>query len=317
MVRFYAKTPGIIAPAPEDELLHAPADPADPTSSETSYFGFNIPERDLNCEIYHWFHPVLGIVSGGLFLFCGEKSYAQQSEYFDYRNYALLPEHGIAKVTYPTGVQVHVVRPLEEIHVTFAAPDGRLEFDFTLSAIMPAAGKEDGGHFTQAMRSSGEVTLNGERMKIDGFFTRDRSWGAPRPEDPYPIPPLTWATAVFDEQLAFHFVAHDNPELEDETVKWGYVHRDGETRSLRAMSKVTRRASDGIAPAAVEIEIEDDAGERYAIEGTVRARAPMTFWPNMLTHMSLFEYRLDGRIGYGDFQDIQYPHFLSQVSPSP
>src|SRR5262245_52305060 len=71
---------GFIEPSPEDELLHDHGESDDHTLSETSYFGFNVPEADISCEIYSWFHPTLKVMSGGLMIFRSYKSIVGQAE---------------------------------------------------------------------------------------------------------------------------------------------------------------------------------------------------------------------------------------------
>ena len=80
---------GVAAVDPADELLHLPVVSDDPTAAETSFLGFNIPERDLNCAIHHRLHPVLGLVSGGVVLIRGEAENAAFADYIDY--HAFMP----------------------------------------------------------------------------------------------------------------------------------------------------------------------------------------------------------------------------------
>ena len=78
-----------------------------------------------------------------------------------------------------------------------------------------------GFHFTQAMKVTGDLDLYGEKMKIDSFFSRDRSWGQERREDPMPLPALSWMVGVFDKDFAFHALALDDPASKPEwTDAW-------------------------------------------------------------------------------------------------
>ena len=43
-----------------DAHLHKPND--DPAWAETNYFGFYVPERNLNCGVYALWRPNLGVV---------------------------------------------------------------------------------------------------------------------------------------------------------------------------------------------------------------------------------------------------------------
>lgn len=300
----------VVAVDPVDELLHPPGDPSDPSAAETSFFGFNVPEHDLNCAIHHRLHPVPGLVSGGVVLIRGEVENAAFADYIDYRNFMPMPRGDLDDVLYPSGVRVRVVEPLERVELSYAAPDGRLRFELDQEALMPAAGKLGGGHFTQAMRTRGELALDGERIEIDGYFTRDRSWSSARPEKDREISPLAWAGAVFGPDLAFHFSAHDGECLDREKLRWGYVWRDGETQPLEAAWMRTGRRDDGAAPTGVEVRLLDAGGETYEMAGETRARAPLNVWPNMIDQMCLMRYRLNGRQCHGDFRDLQFNSFL-------
>jgi hypothetical protein len=308
----YPTLAGFSEPPPDAELLHQESPDADFTQSETSYLGFNIPEAGIDCMIYHWFHPHLQVMSGGILLYQGYKQFTGQGEYVDYRNFLPYPDQ-IEDVRYPTGVHVKVIEPLSALDLDFASPDGSVRFEVACRAIMPAAERPDRAHFAQAMRCEGELVLGGTTYPIDGFYTRDRSYSQPRPEDPHPIAPTTWVVAVFGEELAFHIVGSDTDELTDEQLRWGYVWNDGQLRRPVKMRKSTVRADDGMTPIGTTIELEDETGETYLLEGTGIANLPMSFWPNMTTHLMLTEYRLGDRIGHGDYQDVHFGHWLRSI----
>ena len=301
---------GVVAIDPADELLHPPVTADDPTAVETSFFGFNVPERDLNCTIHHQHHAVLGVVSGGVILISGEAENAAFADYIDCHDFMPMPHGDLDDVAYPGGLRVQVVEPLELIELSYVAPDGRLRFELVQEALMPAVGEPGGGRFTQAMRTRGELVLDGERIEIDGYFTRERCWDAVRPENDKPSIPLAWAGAVFGPDLALHFTAYDGECLDKEKLSWGYVWRDGETRPLEAAWMRTGRGADRAAPTGVEVKLLDASGETYEMTGETRARAPVNIRPDLLDQMCLMRYRLDGRNCHGDFQDLQPNGFL-------
>jgi len=300
----------VVAVNPADELLHPPVAPDDPTATEISFLGFNVPERDLNCAIHHWLHPVLGLVSGGVVLIRGEAENAAFADYIDYHAFMPMTRGDLDDVVYPSGVRVRVVEPLELVELSYAPRGGRLRFELVQEALMPAAGKPGGGRFTQAMGTRGELVLDGERIEIDGYFTRERRWSAVRPEDDRATAPLAWASAAFGPDLALHFSARDGECLEREKLSWGYVWRDGETRPLEAAWMRTSRGDDGAAPKGVEVKLLDAGGETYEMTGETRARVPLNVWPNVLDQMCLMRYQLNGRHCHGDFQDLQFNSFL-------
>jgi hypothetical protein len=176
----------------EDDRLHLAPAGAPASLTETSYFGFNVPERNLNGEVYVWFHPALRVVSAGVLVWsgssarrCGEHS---TTAYLPWRRE---PDD----LVLANGLRIRTEKPLERWSCEWQDAARNTSLRLASSALMPPAAPVRGGHLVQAVRTRGELVLRGEAIPIDGFFTRDRSWGAPRPEDPHPIPPLGWMAA--------------------------------------------------------------------------------------------------------------------------
>jgi hypothetical protein len=300
---------GLTVASPEDDLLHGAGDSTDYRLGETSYLGFNIPELAINAEVFHWFHPVLGVASGGVLIWQGDKADPLHAECVDYR--ALMPYPGgdPSVLSFPTGVEIRVVEPLEHVEVSYRSADGPTSFDVALRAVMPAVGPGHKAHFCQAVKTSGELVLDGRPHKVDGWYTRDRSWSDPRGEEPHSMPPIGWGAAVFDDDLAFHFVGLDSDELSDRTLQWGYVWSGGQVRSVTRMRKVTDRSADTLSPRTVHVELEDSEGELHVLDGTRQARLPFSIWPNMVTEFTQTRWTYGARTGTGDLQDVQFPSF--------
>jgi len=302
---------------PQDEYLHAPPPSARYDYTETNMFGFNIPHAGIDCLIYFWHHAVLKTTTGGIMCWQGTKTHAMECECFDYRNYMPLPADTM-DATYPCGVSVKMEKPMEAFHVTYHndALDNHLDLDLT--AVMPPACRYNGGHLTQAMKTTGELILRGKRYPIDGFHSRDHSWGEHRTEQLQDIPPLSWLVGVVDETFAFHCLAFDSrrrhPEwnglyagIDDTTnVLWGYVRDRGETVGVVAAEQFTHRGANGVTPVGIELLLTASNGKRYAIRGTTAAMTPLNPWPNMNCHFVLMKWEHDGRVGWGDVQEVMY-----------
>ena len=313
-------------PEPTFERLRKPwPDDAPVDLVETSYFGFSIPEEHINCEVYHWMHPVFGLASGGVMIFRGLKPKQMNAEYIEYRNYQPIPDD-ITDCTYTDGISVKVVTPAEEIEIGFNDPANNTSFQFTSKAIMPPAFRPTGGHFTQALKTTGSLTLFGKQYDIDSYFTRDRSWGDPRTEQRMDIPPIGWHVGVFGDDLAFHVTAFESADLNPELAKcyrgmeagknhlWGYVWKGGKLLGIKSCSKVVYREADGVTPASIDLIIVDENDETYKINGIINARLPMSVWPNLTFFFSLTRWTLEGesRIGWGDTQEGSYETFIRE-----
>ena len=295
--------------------------PADATFElvETSYFGFNIPDANINGEIYHWFHPKLGVASGGIHIFQGMKNSQMHADYMDYRNFQPIPDD-LTDCTYTTGIRTRMVKPSREWEISFDNPTENTWLRLNARAIMPPAFRSIGGHLCQAVKNTGTLVLRGKEYKIDSYFTRDRSWGDLRSERRLDIPPPGWHAGVFNDDLAFHVMAFESPELTPAMGKrypgfedgrnylWGYVWKNGELLGLKSCRKMTTRDTDGIFPASVELILTDERDDIYDIAGTISARLPIHIW-NSTAVLTMTRWTLDGAIGYGDSQEGIYENW--------
>lgn len=314
------------AVAPEDEFLH-PVPPGAPyATTETSYWGFCVPAQRLMAEIYIWFHPALGTMSAGILLFRGKQPSSLAADFVHHHHFLPMPAQ-IADYTIDAiGLSIQVVEPLKCIRMRCQDPERELSFDVTFTAAMPPIGRPNGHHLVQLMRTVGDLNLFGEHIPIDGYFTRDRSWGAERHETPRDVPPITWMTGNVDGDLAFHLVAFDDPALgpdwldhyeqpaAGQNLMWGFLRRNGVTTSVRAARKLTHRERDGVTPRAFDLEIVDENGVVLPLHGVVTARAPWATWQNVVVHYCLTRWEIDGRVGWGDCQDIQYNRYVHEFT---
>lgn len=311
----------------EDEFLHAPAASGHYSATETSYFGFNIPERKLNGEVYIWFHPVMKVMSASVYIWTGIKKSTLACEYVNHHHFLPFPANGSADYTIEAlNLHIRVIEPLKSVQIEFEDKARGVRLSMRQDAIMPPGVRPGGFHFTQAMKVTGELDLYGEKMKIDGFFSRDHSWGQERREDPMPLPPLSWMVGVFDQDFAFHALALDDPALKPEWASaypqikagenlfWGYIWKDAVLTPLTAARKLTTREADGLAPTLIEMELDDALGRTFAIRGEIEARMPWQTWQNMNTFFCQTRWQCDGRVGYGDTQDVQFNEFTRRFA---
>jgi hypothetical protein len=311
---------------PEDEFLHPVPHGAGYALTETSYWGFCVPERDLMAEIYIWFHPVLRTMSAGILIFRGKRASSLASDFVHHHHFLPMPEDISRYRIDAIGLEIEVIEPLRAIRMRCRDPERAVSFDVLFTAALPPIGRPNGKHLVQLMRTVGELDLYGEKIPIDGYFTRDRSWGAERHETPRDVPPLTWMTGNADGELAFHLVAFDDPALgpdwlgrfdeplPGENLMWGFLRRNGRTSSISAARKLTHREADGVTPKSFDLEVVDEHGESLRMHGDITARAPWATWQNVVVHYGLTRWEIDGRVAWGDCQDIHYNRFVHEFS---
>ena len=114
---------------PEDEFLHPAAPSGHYASTETSYFGFNIPERRLNGEVYMWFHPVLKVICASVYIWTAPKS-TLACEYINHHHYLPWLANGIADYRIEAvGLHIRVIEPLKSVQIDFEDKARNVSFD--------------------------------------------------------------------------------------------------------------------------------------------------------------------------------------------
>lgn len=305
----------------EDELLHAVPVDAGYAWTETSYWGFTAPAHNLMCEIYIWFHPAMKVMSAGVLLWRGLRGSSLAADYVNHHHFLPMPD-GIGHYRIDAiGLEIEIVEPLHHARLKMHDPARGVSFDVVAQGAHAPVSRPNGHHLVQPMKVTGALDLYGENIAIDGYFMRDRSWGADRFESPLDLPPITWMTGMA-EDFSFHLVAFDDPALEPdwkgafsqpsegENLLWGYLAMDGRTTAITRASKRTRREIDGHSPRGYDMEIEDDAGRVLKMHGEVTARVPWNTWQNVVVHYGLTRWDIEGRIAWGDCQDIQYNRYV-------
>ncbi|MCG2621319.1 hypothetical protein LVY72_05250 [Arthrobacter sp. I2-34] len=307
-----------------DEFLHGTGPEGD-SLTETWYWGFSIPEANLNFFAYCWLHPNLNVASGGLAIWKGIKRQHLASELFDWHTFISGDVIGDGSdIRLPNGFRAEVIEPLKHIHLTFSDPARDTQVDVHYKAAQEPAMRANGQHFEQLMHATGYVVLRGEHLTVDSFHLRDRSWGQLRPEVANPGPPYTWVTgAAEDGSWAFNVGSLDDPERDplwsqdypglasEAAYKDGWILRDGRTIHIKHASRHTEYDPESLRPTRFFIEIEDEEGEHMSVTGDVIASMPFSTWYNMIAHVALVRWEVEGRpTAYGDSTEVHWNDFV-------
>jgi len=284
---------------------------------ETSYFGFCIPEHKIQAEIYHWYHPVLGVSSGGVVIYQGKKPTLPAADYCDYRSFMPMPKNILGCVQ-SSGIRIDMLEPNKRFRIQYEDAARNTCFDFETTAIMPLPVRWSGGHLAQIMRSKGTLKLRGRDYAIDHYFLRDRSWGDSRTEKPLPVPVLGWHGAAFNDHFAFHVAGFDSPNhhpewaatypslKEGQNHLWGWVWKDGRIKGLKNVDQHNFTGPDGLFPDRVELRIEDAEGGVHNIRGAAIAGIPFNAWDNMTTYWCLGRWECEDMVTHGSLQNCMW-----------
>lgn len=325
---FLAHNRTLLNAVPEDDLLHPSANAGidGDTLTETQYFGFNIPEERIHGLAYMWYHPNLKVVTGGLMVWRGVKRMAIAAELFDFR--AFMSDKALAQDLHEfrldNGYGVKILEPNKRFHLTYSDEARGNAIDLISEAVTPVAMFGDGKHFEQGMKVRGTLRLRGAEYQVDCYNVRDRSWGKLRPETIMPIPPVSWTTGCFGDDLVFNCNMMDhagsNPQVggafempAEKALNGGWIWKDGALKLVTAARKLVRRDDVTFAPQTIELHLTTEDGEETVARGELVASCPWATWPNMMANISLIRWEIDGRVGYGDAQDVLWADFVNAV----
>lgn len=330
---------------PEDDFLHPVGPDAHFTAIETNLYGFNIPEAQIQCNIYALWHHALKTMSVHIFVTRGDRIFGHQLEadyFLDHQYLPAVTDNADWSLTMGScDVRMKIVKPLEEILIEFRDESRSFSLDLTMTAAMPPVGRPGGKHFTQLMKTVGSLTLDGQGYDIDGFYVRDRSWGYNRPEQPERTPPYRWMTGWAGADTGFVIAWLDTGMFEGkefgpewDTVvegedakginKWesggptpslnlrsGWITTSGRPIPVVAMTARTRFAKGSrLLVEAIEFEIEDAEGGRHHVEAAVRSMYPKLYWQNIVTYMHCMDVSIDGKAGHGNLMDSYTTHHI-------
>jgi hypothetical protein len=300
-----------------DAHLHKPTD--DPAWAETNYFGFYVPERNLNCGVYALWRPNLGVVHSTICLNSKRTTHYWETDYCNMQAHLPIPEEAdLTNYRLANGLSVRCTKPNMAWEVDFEDDAGNgLHFEYR--ALMapfdiqdpnqnPRAegwgwGTHYNGHFDQTGVYTGEIYLAGETIPINCVSTMDHSWGV-RPERG--TSNMTWMHAHFGEDLAMHAIV--GFDTEDRGAKLrvmnGYLLDNGSAHGLiSGEGRATR--SNGWFTDAMTMEVTDRRGQELVITGEAVSSFPWAAWPNVIVFNSLLRWREQGgREGYGETQDV-------------
>lgn len=174
----------------EDDRFHDDFEGADhPWWMETFWTSFNVPER----KIGGWFYNQVlknqgehGLCNGGAWVWDASEEPALYQR--NQQGLAMPPgPRDLRDIALPNGNRIQMIEPLMKYRMSYSDP-GKFEAELQFEGVMepnphPAgcAPFWRGRHFDQAMHVTGEIVLNGERIDVDCYSVRDRSWSPRKP----------------------------------------------------------------------------------------------------------------------------------------
>lgn len=258
--------------------------------------------------VVYFFHDVRAGASGGgpaLWDPTGEDVY--DCRFYDWR--LRQPPTGpldMRDFRLPNSLRHRVIEPMRRYHLTYAALG--LELDLEWTALMaPHELRYDeksvmagSRHFDQPGRITGSLVLRGEKLEVDCYSLRDRTWG---PHGPGIARSGDYLWAIASPRAHWHALTRAGDEPGVDQVVRGYLVRDGELGELvRGERRVLGRRRG--APMRVVLDAEDERGRSLHAEGEVRTALRWPGWPGRVVFWTLTDWRWDGLQGWGEDQEF-------------
>jgi len=288
---------------PDDEL-HAPST-GDPSWSETCWFTFTVPERELSGQFYPYFLANLGVVGAGAYFWDPSGDTPASCRYAKNFWHLPFPTTPLTDLRLDNGLRYRCVRPQAEWELAYDDPDGdELHVELRFTAVAPPNHLFE-SHLDQPGRVTGTIVLHGETIPVDSFGFRDRSWG-PRTQ----FGPDLQASGA-DRGGYSYATASEADGFHTITMDWGtgctnlhgYLLRDGTWSKLATAERVvTERDADGY-PVTVTIDGADELGRELHAVGTTRNRFAFFINPNLFSRNCLTEWTFDGITAWGEDHD--------------
>jgi hypothetical protein len=290
---------------PEDDMFHPP-ESDDPWWTETVWFSWMVPERNLLGYWYTVFRANIGVNFGGVLVFDDTAVLPWEIPVFDWHWHQPMPAHvDLRDLDVLGGMTLKCEEHGRRFRFGYQTDD--VTFDLTYDALMqPMLTRKEppfnhGNHIDQPGRVTGQFTLYGEEINVDCIAMRDRSWGirAPRRQ-----PKLGYCHATNGPDSSFLTITIDRKGHDG--LVTGYLMRDGEYAKLVSGSRTVTRDAKG-RPAEISIEAVDERGRTLEAHGTTVSRQVFTAYPDMFCWNSLARWDFDGGGGWGEDQDIWHP----------
>ena len=169
--------------SPADDCYHPAGD--DPLHLETNWWCFNIPSHAIGCWLHCAYYPHRNTARIRIFVWDPSGATPETMTYYKCIDEGVMPSNpDLRDIQFPGGYALKMIEPLMKYKVDYADPDRDFAVAFTYTAAHPPHRFTPGEapamynpHIDQLGHFVGVLTLKGERIPIDCWSVRDRTWG--------------------------------------------------------------------------------------------------------------------------------------------
>jgi hypothetical protein len=250
-----------------DDGLHKPSDNFYET--ETYWFSFFVPQRRVGAWLYASVRANAGVTGGGLWIWDDQASSPWDLPFYENFQHLKLPRQTAPdRLDFPTGMSVEVREPGMSYDLAYDDRD-RITVALRFDALEPAVPLRPGAppypkasHYDQTGHVTGQVVLDGERIDVDCYAMRDRSWG-PRYERGYRRVGYSWAASADLSLLTYTSPTSPGGNPGDSTpelVHSGYIRRGADVAQISGGRRTVKRDPEHGWLTGIVLEITDERG---------------------------------------------------------
>jgi hypothetical protein len=292
------------------DRFHAIAD-TDPLWTETTWWGFAVPDHPLGGMVYTLFRPNLRVASVIVQLWDGAAVEPWRSPYARSLWHLPHPTEGDLDDLAVGPLRLRCLEPGSSYSIAYDDGDA-LQLDLRYDAAMAlheAMVSEQAGHLDQLCHVTGTVVVGGHELAVDSLSVRDRSWYVRQDRRSMRAGYTYGAVDAGEHFLVFSRPAGDGEEY---AVHGGYLVRDGEQAAISSGTRTTVGRRRGH-PDVVEVRATDALGRSLSARGQVTASLASASTPGMFAWMSIADWDVDGRAGHGEDHDVWSPDRLAAL----
>jgi hypothetical protein len=287
---------------PDDEF-HTPRTD-DPYWAETAWFAFGVPELRLSGQFYPFFSRNQGVCSAAVYLWDDLGAYLHNALYAKNIWHLPIPEGSLGDLVLGNGLRYTCLEPRRRYGVEYLDPDSQeISVELTFEALSEPhwLGR---GHYDQPCHVRGELVVRGQRIEVDSYGFRDRSWGR-RPQFGGSMVRGAseyggYSYGTVSQTDGFHATTQDFGRGAE--LVHGHQVRGGRWSKLTRATRVVedRDHATGF-PSRVRITGVDDEGRSLDVLGHTVNRFGFPLNPNMFSVNCLTRWEFDdGTVGYGE-----------------
>lgn len=284
-----------------DDTFHPRDD--NPWWTETVWFAWMVPERNLLGYYYPMFRPNLNIQAGGVLVFDHTAELPWELPVFHWDWHQQIPPGlDLRDGALNNGMTIKCLEPNRVFQLGYEGRDLSLSLraeGVTKPLVTAGTPPFNKGHIDQICHLTGTMVMKGETIPVDCFAMRDRSWG---PRQDGRQPQVGYAYATQDANNAWLAVAIGK----EQQVSTGFLVRDGVWSQMVSGVRRVQRDAQG-RPETYEIEGKDALGRTLYATGRAMARQVFTAYPSMFLWNALVDWSGAGFRGWGEDQDCWHP----------